>query len=149
MNKWKSLCRRFDTEIKKVKQSEKSGAGSSQVYRSNWKYYSSLSFIKDHLGPEVTISNLHALFQSKKEIKDEEEEEEDINYSDFDESSDFQVSENLAPSTSAMESPGNVKKNSTTAKKSFVSPTAISMLDGKKNLSWYSMQMMRDTLCIF
>lgn len=67
VNEWKSLIKKIKEERLKVSKSKRSGAGSSQVYQSCWPHYNALYFVKDHLSPALTISNLESLFKESQE----------------------------------------------------------------------------------
>lgn len=67
--KIKSLLTIFAREVKKVKDSQKSGAGSDEIYVSKWYCYSSLLFLRDRNAPRNTIdtkvSRAHFIAYSK------------------------------------------------------------------------------------
>eukprot|EP00794_Sanderia_malayensis_P012438 gene12438-13724_t len=48
----------FAAELRKIEASKKSGAGSSSVYKSTWKFFPHLSFLQDNFIPRQTSSNL-------------------------------------------------------------------------------------------
>ena len=49
----------FAAELRKIDASKKSGAGSSSVYKSTWKFFPHLEFLQDNFTPRPTSSNLH------------------------------------------------------------------------------------------
>ena len=57
-DKMTNLRNYFSAELRKIEASKKSGAGSSSVYKSTWKFFPHLDFLKDNFIPRPTSSNL-------------------------------------------------------------------------------------------
>jgi hypothetical protein len=58
-NHWHSIKTVFDREDKRQKSSKKSGTSTSQVYKSNWKYFDCLAFVRDCAEVDVSKSTLN------------------------------------------------------------------------------------------
>lgn len=62
--KIKNLLSHFSRELKKEKNSVKSGSGSDSVYKSKWFAYGSLQFLTDRNKPRNTTDTQVSLFDS-------------------------------------------------------------------------------------
>ena len=56
--KWKNLRTIYTRECGKVKPKEKSGAGVDDLYVPKWVFFPKLEFLKDHVTPRTSVSNL-------------------------------------------------------------------------------------------
>ena len=58
---WQAVKTVFDREEKREKWSKKSGAGTTEVYNSDWKYYKLLVFVKDCAEVDDSTSTLSVI----------------------------------------------------------------------------------------
>ena len=57
-DKMTNLRNYFAAELRKIEASKKSGAGSGSVYKSTWKFFPHVEFLRDNFIPRPTSSNL-------------------------------------------------------------------------------------------
>lgn len=55
----KNLRTYYSKELGKVKDSQKSGAGTDDLYKSKWPFFNRLEFLRDQVIPRRTTSNLN------------------------------------------------------------------------------------------
>lgn len=77
-----SLRGAFRKELKKVKESSKSGAGTDDLYQPHLWYFKHLVFLTDHETPRTGVGNLE---DADEDEEAEDEENNEINIADFDE----------------------------------------------------------------
>ena len=61
--KMTNLRNYFAAELRKMEASKKSGAGTSSVYKSPWKFFNHLNFLQDNFTPRQTSSNLPKIME--------------------------------------------------------------------------------------
>ncbi|KAL7292074.1 hypothetical protein TKK_0014350 [Trichogramma kaykai] len=65
---WNSIHAKYRTELRKVKETEVSGAGANEIYEPSWEFWKDLQFVRDKTIICKTSGNLDSLLGEKKSL---------------------------------------------------------------------------------
>ncbi|CAB0033941.1 unnamed protein product [Trichogramma brassicae] len=65
---WKSIQIKYRAELRRVKETEVSGAGSNKIYEPSWQFWKDLQLMRDKKIISKTSSNLDSLLDEKKSL---------------------------------------------------------------------------------